>query len=149
LKKEADAGEGLYAFEVDEIFFPGWPDEEPPFNFCYELGRIRGEYRMLIGAEKGDIIQFDEGGYDEDAYRGLIASSIPSLLVLFGTMVTVMSRIGERPQELRDEAFAKLRQTILCQVRKRMADYDGCLEEGSYFWDEMFRDWAELDYVIE
>jgi hypothetical protein len=78
---------------------------------------------------------YDLGGYGDQADRGLIAGSMPSLLVLLGTIDTVLKRIGEAPQGLSCEAFENLRTTIFCQVRKIMADYDDCLEDDSPFWD--------------
>lgn len=86
----------------------------------------------------GLIIHYDLGGYGDQADRGLIAGSLPSLLVLLGTIDMVIKRIGEAPQGLSCEAFENLRTTIFCQVRKIMADYDDCFEDDSRFWNGLF-----------
>jgi len=136
LKKSVDTGVELYAYDADEVFSRRWADDDsPPVNFCFNFGCNGGDAVVMVDAEDGSIIHYDMGGFGDQADGGLIASSMPSLLVLLGTMEMVMNRIGEAPQELSHEAFENLRTRIFCQVRERMVDYDDCFEDGSRFWD--------------
>ncbi|KAJ5869602.1 hypothetical protein N7455_004543 [Penicillium solitum] len=136
LKKSVDAGVELYAYDADEIFGRRWADDDsPPVNFCYNFGCVGGDVVVMVDAEDGLIIHYDLGGYGDQADRGLIAGSLPSLLVLLGTINMVIKRIGEAPQGLSCEAFENLRRTIFCQVYKIMADYDDCFEGDSRFWN--------------
>ncbi|KAJ5969628.1 hypothetical protein N7501_005876 [Penicillium viridicatum] len=136
LKKIVGTGVDLYAYDADEIFGRRWADDDsPPVNFWYNFGCVGSDAMVMVDAEDGLIIHYDLGGYGDQADRGLIASSLPSLLVLLGTIEMVIKRIGEPPQGLSCEAFEKLRTTIFCQVRKIMADYDDCFEDDSCFWE--------------
>lgn len=139
MKKSVDAGVELYEYDADEIFGRRWADDDsPPVNFCYNFCCIGGNAMAMVDAEDGSIIHYDLGCYDERADRGWIASSMPSLLVLLRTMEMVINKLGEVQQELSDEAFENLRTTTFCQVREIMADYDDCVDDGSYFWDALF-----------
>ncbi|KAF4211827.1 hypothetical protein CNMCM5878_002028 [Aspergillus fumigatiaffinis] len=141
LKKDEEAGEELYAWDADEIFGRRYPDDDsPPTNFCYFIGEA-GCTMAMVDAETGWVLNYDQGGFGMNADGGVIADSVPSLLVLLGTMEMTVARMGEVPSDLSDEAIDKyenIRHVVLVALREIMTEYDGSVEEGSRFWDHMF-----------
>jgi hypothetical protein len=95
----------------------------------------------MVDAETGWVLNYDQGGFGMNADGGVIADSVPSLLVLLGTMEMTVARMGEVPSDLSDEAIDKyenIRHVVLVALREIMTEYDGSVEEGSRFWDHMF-----------
>jgi hypothetical protein len=141
LKKDEEAGEELYAWDADEIFGRRYPDDDsPPTKFCYFIGEA-GYTMAMVDAETGWVLNYDQGGFGMNADGGVIADSVPSFLVLLGTMEMTVARMGEVPSDLSDEAIDKyenIRHVVLVALREIMTEYDGSAEEGSRFWDYMF-----------
>jgi hypothetical protein len=130
-----------YVWDVDQIFGRRWGrDDSPPANFCYCIGMLDDALTML-DAQNGMVLHFDQGGYDGNANRGVVADSVPSLLVLLGTVEACVARIGKMPSNLSRVAFEKyndMRVFVLAALRKIMSEYDDCVKEDSAFWNAVF-----------
>lgn len=130
-----------FAWDVDQIFGRRWADDDsPPVNFCYCIGQLDDALAML-DAQDGTALHFDQGAYGENAYRGIIADSVPSFLVLLGTVEASGARMGKMPSNLDRVAFEKyndMRLFVLAALRKVMSEYDDCVEEDSEFWNAIF-----------
>ncbi|GFF53281.1 hypothetical protein IFM46972_09741 [Aspergillus udagawae] len=141
LKDNGNVDAELYAWDADSIFGRRWADDDsPPVNFCYCIGQLNDAMAML-DAENGMILHFDQGGYGESADRGIIADSVPSLLVLLGTVEVTVARMGKMSSNLNRVAFDKyndMRLFVLAALREIMSEYDDCAEEGSVFWNAIF-----------
>ncbi|KAF7158695.1 hypothetical protein CNMCM5623_003859 [Aspergillus felis] len=130
-----------YAWDADLIFGRRLADDHSaPVNFCYCIGQLDLALAML-DVRNGTVFHFDQGAYGKNADRGIIADSVPSLLVLLGTVEASVARMGKVSSNLSHVAFEKyndMRLFVLAALRKIMSEYDDCVEEDSMFWNAIF-----------
>ncbi|GIJ86924.1 hypothetical protein Asppvi_005822 [Aspergillus pseudoviridinutans] len=135
-----------YAWDADLIIGRRLEDDHSaPVNFCYCIGQLDLALAML-DAKDGTVFHFDQGAYGKYANRGIIADSVPSLLVLLGTVEASVARMGKMPSNLSRLAFEKdndMRLFVLAALRKIMSEYDDRVEQDSMFWNAIFHTCVE------
>jgi hypothetical protein len=134
-----DAGP-LEPYDADELYGERFPDDDSlPTNLCFHFGSV-SEWMMMVSGEDGDVSHYDPSGWDHaDGYQGMIAGSLGSFAVLLGMLAEVAERLDMVTNGLsKDKEREEARKAILDRLRERMVEYDGCVEEGSKFWDDVF-----------
>jgi hypothetical protein len=134
-----DAG-SLEPYDADELYGERFPDDDsPPTNLCFHFGSV-SEWMAMVGGEDGYVSHYDPAGWDHaDGYQGIIAGSLERFVVLLGMLAEVAERLDMVADGLsEDEEREKVRKAILDRLRERMVEYDGSVEEGSKFWDDIF-----------